>query len=382
MLKYNTYFSDPQQLQQLKKSPVREVILEHSVLSRFGFWNTETLLKWADILKNEGFELLLQWDILTTQDGLRECLDVIQQLPLHWFKAIRVKDLGAAQWLLENRSEGAMHLLLDTGNHNLFAVKRWQQYFKGPLKRVVLSSELPGYRLKEYTDELEIPSEVLGVGKILFFYTPRQLLTPLGFEKLNGNIQMTAQENLTFQRHFPTIENQHGTFMFHDRDLFLLDQLDEVQATGIDTLRLDLRFGTPSEWIHELAQLNSERGSALKNKWPIKTTHGFFRTNRTDKPIELIKNKYLKLHQGELLGQVVEAVKGDYIALMSRKPFDLGDHLLMITPAGKKIEVTLSSIQTISGKSVQQAQDSGLWLIPHQKFVTQKSLVYKIIEDL
>ena len=58
------------------------------------------------------------------------------------------------------------------------------------------------------------------------------------------------------QHQFPTVENQHGTFMLHHRDLFLLDYLPELQKTNLEVLRLDLRhLDLSSNWFIKLTEL-------------------------------------------------------------------------------------------------------------------------------
>ena len=43
------------------------------------------------------------------------------------------------------------------------------------------------------------------------------------------------------QRQFRTLQNQHGTFMYHHKDLFLLDFISELQKINLKVLRLDFR---------------------------------------------------------------------------------------------------------------------------------------------
>mgnify|MGYP003322752277 FL=1 len=119
-----------------------------------------------------------------------------------------------------------LHLIAETGNHNLTGLQRWTKYFGQQLQRLILSTELPKPVLSEYSKILNVPCEILAVGRILLLYTPRKLLSNQAYSSSStGFLEKTLATTEQPQRQFPTIENQHGTFMFHHRDLFLLDFL-------------------------------------------------------------------------------------------------------------------------------------------------------------
>jgi putative protease len=180
---------------------------------------------------------------------------------------------------------------------------------------------------------------------------------------------------------FPTIENQHGTFMFHHRDLFLLDFLPELENTGLSVLRLDLRhLKFTGTWIKKidglLESFDKKKIKVLKSKWPTKITHGFFRANRTDLSIERIKNPHLKDHGETLTGYVVEAVKEEHLILLTRKSFRRGTPLLGITPEGRECEILTDSIHTTDGQAAEDIISGKLYQVPHVKYVTAQTLVY------
>ena len=55
-------------------------------------------------------------------------------------------------------------------------------------------------------------------------------------------------------RKFPTIENQHGTFMFHHKDLFLLAEknIENINNSSIKKFEILLKLYDRAEIIHEL----------------------------------------------------------------------------------------------------------------------------------
>ena len=115
----------------------------------------------------------------------------------------------------------------------------------------------------------------------------------------------------------------------------------------------------------------------LKSIWPVKITHGFFRANRTDLAIDRIKNPYLKNHNENLVGYVLESVKDEYIALITRKDFVIGEPLIGINPEGKKCTILTNDIKTSNGIPVNMVLPGEIYQVPHVKFVTAQTLIYK-----
>ena len=385
-MQLSTYLESHSQLKQIQQTSIREVILEHKLLSRIGGLDTKSLLSLVDATLAAGMSPVLQWDILSTEQNFQRCVTLLNRLPITNFHAIRVQDLAAAEWIRLKHPELPLHLIAETGNHNLAGLQRWTKYFGQQLQRLILSTELPKPVLSEYSKILNVPCEILAVGRILLLYTPRKLLSYQAFS--SGSIKFLEKTLATSdqpQRQFPTIENQHGTFMFHHRDLFLLDFLPELQNTGLSVLRLDLRhLDSSGNWIKKidglLESFDKQKTAALKLAWPAKITHGFFRANRTDLAIERIKNPHLKDRGESLVGYVVEALKGKHLILLVLKSFRCGESLLAITPEGRECNISTETIKTTDGHSAVDIVSGKLYLVPHTKYVTTQSIIYSLSE--
>ncbi|MEE3266368.1 MAG: U32 family peptidase, partial [SAR324 cluster bacterium] len=176
-MQFNTYLESLSALAQIQQTSIREVILEHKSLSRMGKQNTKSLISLLNAALSCGLSPVLQWDILSTEHTFRHCLTLLNRLPLAKFHAIRVQDLGAAEWIRQEHPELPLHLIVESGNHNIIGLQRWAEYFGPQLQRLVLSTELPKSALIEYSKILTVPCEILIVGRILLFYTPRKLLS-------------------------------------------------------------------------------------------------------------------------------------------------------------------------------------------------------------
>ena len=385
-MQFNTYLKSIPELELIQQTSIREVILEHKSLSRMGKQSTKSLISLLDAALSCGLSPVLQWDILSTEQTFQHCLTLLNRLPLAKFHAIRVQDLGAAEWIREKHPELPLQLIVETGNHNITGLQRWTEYFGPQLQRLVLSAELPKSVLIEYSKILTVPCEILAVGRILLFYTPRKLLSSQDFSTNSADfLEKKLVPGDQPQRQFPTVENQHGTFMFHHRDLFLLDYLPELQNTSLEVLRLDLRhLELSADRLIKLSELlhsfEKEKCTALKSTWPTKITHGFFRANRTDLAIERIKNPHLKDHGETLVGNVIEAIKGEHLIILARKTFPFAKTLLGITPEGRECDIATENIQTTDGQPVAEIVSGNLYQVPHVKYVTAQTLVYSKYE--
>ena len=81
----------------------------------------------------------------------------------------------------------------------------------------------------------------------MLFYSPRSLLSPHLLDSDSEKklpLQTTVSSEDSNNRRFSTLETAHGTFMFSDKDQFILDKLEGLEQSGLHTVCLDLRhFG-------------------------------------------------------------------------------------------------------------------------------------------
>ena len=379
---FNTFLEDKKTLELIHDTSIREVILEHKTLSRMGRLDTDTLLSLTDSALESGFSPVLQWDILCTESNFEKCIKLLDNLPSSKFAAIRVQDVGAAEWVQKELPEIPIHFIAETGNHNLTGLLRWHEHFGQNLQRFVISNELPISTLINHCKSLTVPCEILATGRILLFYSPRNLLS--NYESSKNSIDfmekilVSSDEN---QKQFRTVQNQHGTFMFHHKDLFLLDFIPELKNINLKVLRLDFRhMEIKPNFIKKIDRLlgtfDKQTVKSIKSKWPSKITRGFFRANRTDLAIERIKNPHRKNHGETLVGCVVEAVKKQHLIMLTRKSFQSGKSLLGITPEGRECIISTEFIHTTDGKPVREIESGNLYQVPHVKYVTAETLLY------
>ncbi len=376
---------------------VNEVLLGHKELSRFGKLDLNELSTLAKRAKELGMRTILEWDILMTDLRLEAAKHAFHKIDLSLFDAVRVQDPGALSVVKKIPSNPNIQLILETGNHNLEGVKRWCETAGERLERVILSNELTGQSLGHYIQNLSTPVEVMGLGPILLFYTPRYLLSfqkkdlswlenEKEFQAHRLNAIANAEEG--FHRGFRLIENQHGTFMFHAKDYCLIDRLDQLNEMKLGALRIDLRMNPDLLALSTLSSLiraaqsgsySREAADEFIKSYPQKVTRCFFQANSTDVLFKKLSNEKIVRHDDRFVGEVVEVSKERYLLIhvqSNQTKLKKDQIYVFTTPEGKIKEVTLHRITDLDRKEVNEASKNDFVTVPYHKSITTQTMIY------
>lgn len=376
-----TYVENMRELGLAKEAGLREVIIAQKDLSRFGSLDAAQASALAKEAKSMGIKSVLEWDALMTEPELERAKRSLEQLELEHFDSIRVQDPGALEYAL-NSTDKMIQLIMETGNHNLEALSSWRDYVGSRLERMVLSIELTIDKLKEYKEALGVAVEFLVLGRILLFYTPRNLLSALLPEddELRTKPQLSALGESEESPHkgFPVVENQHGTFMFHIKHQFLLEHLDELSF--IDALRVDLRFGAGLELLSKIQEVVSKTisGKEFKALYPFDVIKGFYKVNKSDVLFKKLKNRRIQRQDENYVGEVLEIAKGKHqvIRLKGRVEIQKGMRLKFVTPEGKELSAPIVELKDSALNDIESAGPESLVLMNYLGGVWVRSQVY------
>lgn len=381
-----TYVQNQEQLDNCIANNIQEIILEHIDLSRFGKLSTEEIISLSSCANENGIKVSLEWDILMTEDEFSSKTTILKEFDLKNFFSIRVQDTGALNYVLENLTN-KITFISETGNHNLKALQTWIQAIGNRLDKIVLSVELAKDTLQEYCNKLDCDIEFLTVGRILLFYTPRNLLSAMTPEideerkKVMNSPEFlvaTGESEESPHKGFPIIENRHGTFMFHIKRLFLLDHVNEIKDMGVKSIRVDLRFDEKS-WLTEMNNIVNKNADAKSFKaiYPHDVIKGYYNINKTDVLFKKLKNYRIQRKDDSYIGEVIEASKGNYMAITVKKHnLSLDDDLKFITPEGKEMFCKVHFLRNSKMEDIKTAKKDELCLINYFGGVWVKSQVY------
>lgn len=366
-MQFNTFVSSVHDLERCVHAPnLWEVLLEPALLARQGKLSESNVHSLASAAVQRGLRPVLVWDVLMPERVMATVCDRLRHWDLSQFAAIRVCDPGAAYWLKIHFPKLPLQLIVEAGNHNLESLRGWCDIFSGTLERLVLSIELPEEKLVEYCQTLPVACELLGLGQILLFYSPRSLLAEqlLTYNKkgqelavgrdetdFHGHtaypdfsvLEATAAFVESPKRQLPILETAHGTFMFLDKDQFILDQLDTLRSAGLHTVRLDLRHLCQEDEvavdIDSICHQILVDPASLRTTWSRETRAPFFKVNRTTALFPRLKSKLSEYRNDVCLAEVLAGEKGKYVVFYTLRPFEISLIKSMMLPTGEKIEL-------------------------------------------
>jgi putative protease len=364
---------------------IQEVILSPQGLSRFGNLSIDQINHWSYKALEYSLRPLLQWDSLMTEEDFQKSLELWKKIDLSHFHGVRVQDAGAVHFCKARYPDKKIHLILENGNHNINSIKAWADFLGEQLERIVLSLELPQKVLIDYIEKLNqmgIESEILGLGKILLFYSPRKLLSPLVSSK-QGIIEANASGEETAHKNFPVLENTLGTFMFNPKDYILIDQLEQLKLMGLSCLRLDIDFDQYLEVIRLIDQLDGKYDEKLIEKikalYPRELFRPFFKSNRTDVLFKKLKNPNVLKHDGPYLGEVVDVIKKRLMGICLHHPTEglkIGDQVQIKTPEGKIKYIQIKELKDSSQRNISLAKPKSIVFMSHVGGVSVKSRLF------
>ena len=384
-MKLSTYIQPDSQ--SLLKENFDEYIVGTKSLSRFGLWSDDDLVSF---LSSSSQKFTLEWDVWQTEREFDQAIASFEKLPLSKITAVRAQDPGVIEYLKQEKPNLKIHLDLQHSFHNIESIKTFCHYLGEQVERVLLSQELPLSKVLEVQENLNVPVELLGLGRIALFYSPRKLLAPHYFDsddKIEQQfhskefIEAMANSEETAHKGFPVLENQHGTFMFAVKDLCLLDQIEKLKE--IPFLRLDLRFLKEPNLTKDIVALaRNEKGGdfeSFKNQYPNEIMRGFFNVNKTDILFKKLKNKHIVREDEGFVGKILELNKDHYLILDIKKNWSKlkeGQELKGQSPEGKEKTFLLKSLKSLKGQKLNSVESKRLVMIDYKSGLGPGSTIY------
>jgi U32 family peptidase len=383
-VRFNTFVSSKADLQRCVQAPqLQEVLIESTLLARQGRLSAIATRDLARAAQELGLRSVLVWDALMPEQTLQSVVAALQDWDLSIFSAIRVSDLGAARWVVQQLPQMPLQLVVEAGNHNLEALLGWCEYFAPSLERLVLSIELPEAKLAEYCQTLPVLCEVLGAGPILLFYSPRSLLASqvgIGDQENDSYLQTHITYEDAPNRLFPTLETEHGTFMFLDKDQFILDRLAKLDAAGCHTVRIDVRHlskaGEAANRVDQICQQALSDPVGLRAQWPKETRAPFFNANRTTHVFPRLRSKLTGQRQETCLAESIAGEGKHYVVFQSLRSFTAADIDCIQLPTGETLPMPENwSMRDLEGNVVDVLEGQQLFMTDWVKKVVAGSLL-------
>lgn len=356
-MKFTTFVTSKEDILACAAAPnLEEVLIEPRELSREGRLSIEEAQALAKEAAHHGLQATLVWDILMTESEFAHRTKLVSGMNLDPFRSIRTQDPGAAMWVRDNVPGKALQFVVENSNHNMLGLARWVRELRP--QRMILSTQLPEKKLIACCEQLDTQCEVLGAGKILLFYSKRQLLQANFRNDDDANdshwIYADSSSEESASRPFPTIENEHGTFMYLNKDHFILDALARLDAAGMHTIRIDLRDLQAREHaaqgIDTICAMTLASDPALDTVWGRPTSAPFFKRNKTDKQFARMKPQTRLLRDEKCVAEVVSVERGELLGLYTLRDFNMTcASYKFVAHDGSELQAELKSLSDISG---------------------------------
>lgn len=323
---------------------IKEVLLEPTALALQGTLSQEQCDQLAQEAHTHGLRVVLVWDTLLPQRTLDDLTPLLNTWNWSLYDAVRIADIGAASWLQHHHPTKPIQLLVEEGSHNMHALHGWCELLSPALERFILSIELPEERICEMSQTLPVGCEVMAVGRILLFTSPRSLLAhhtdnTAPNEDSTTHKQAIITSDKSNNRPFPLVETTHGTMMFLDRDQFILDRLDKCWQAGLRMARLDFRHISPApdacQPLDTWGRLLLSAPASIREQWPRPTRAPFFKVNKTTAQFSRMKSHMHAKRDKACVAEVIAIQNGAYVALHVLRPFAADDALSMHLPTNE-----------------------------------------------
>lgn len=152
---------------------------------------------------------------------------------------------------------------------NARQINFWQK--KGAVG-AILAREVPFEEMQRLSEHVNVPVEVLVYGATCIHQSKRPLLD--NYFNYTKQMESASKERGLFisepkkaETHYSIYEDQHGTHIFADNDLNLINELAELNQAGYQTWKLDGLF-TPGKDFVAIAKIFAEAKSAIEiNSW-------------------------------------------------------------------------------------------------------------------
>ncbi len=234
-----------------------------------------------------GRKVYVTVNVFPHNDDLVALPDYLRFLAEAGVDAVLVADLGVFMCAREVAPTLPVHISTQANNVNWRTVCAWQELGAA---RVVLARELSREEIREIRRQTDVELELFVHGAMCISYSGRCLLSSYftGRDANRGGCAQSCRWQYALVEasrpgeYYPVAEDERGTYIMNSKDLCLLPYLDEVVASGIDSLKVEGRMksvhyvasvvkayrmaldaacaGTPyevrEEWIEELGKVS------------------------------------------------------------------------------------------------------------------------------
>lgn len=306
--------------------------------------------------------------------GVREYLGELKELRPD---GLIIADPGIFMLAKEICPEIERHISTQANNTNYETFLFWHRL---GATRVVTARELSMEEIREIRakipEELEIETFVHGA--MCISYSGRCLLSSFlaGRDANRGACTHPCRWKYSIVEEtrpgevMPVFENERGTYIFNSKDLCMIEHMDDILTSGIDSLKIEGRMKT-ALYVATVARtyrkaiddyLESPQKYQANMEWYKEQivsctyrqfTTGFFYGKPDENTQIYDNNTYVKEYT--YLGYAEEVDARGLVEITQRNKFTVGEEIEVMKPDGENRKVIVTAIYDEDGNSVESA---------------------------
>ena len=310
-------------------------------------------------------------------DGVREYFKELKDMKPDRPDALIISDPGVFMIAKEVCPEIERHISTQANNTNYETYRFW--YNLGA-KRVVTARELSLAEIREIRehipDDMEIETFIHGA--MCISYSGRCLLSNYlaGRDANQGACthpcrwKYSIVEEKRPGEYMPVFENERGTYIFNSKDLCMIEHMDDIINSGIDSLKIEGRMKT-ALYVATVARTyrkaiddymeSPEKYQAnmpwyqeqISNCTYRQFTTGFFYGKPDENTQIYDNNTYQKEYT--YLGFAEAVDERGYAQITQRNKFSVGETIEIMKPDGQNVSVVVKGIYDEEGNSMESA---------------------------
>lgn len=307
-------------------------------------------------------------------EGVREYLYELKELKPD---GLIIADPGIFIYAKEICPEIERHISTQANNTNYETYRFWYEL---GAKRVVTARELSLEEIRgiraHIPEDMEIETFVHGA--MCISYSGRCLLSNylVGRDANRGACthpcrwKYSIVEEKRPGEYMPVFENERGTYIFNSKDLCMIEHMDDVLTSGIDSLKIEGRMKT-ALYVATVARTyrkaiddymeSPEKYKAnmdwykeqISNCTYRQFTTGFFYGKPDENTQIYDNNTYVKEYT--YLGFAEDIDERGFVQITQRNKFVTGETIEVMKPNGENIPVTVKAIYDEDGNQVESA---------------------------
>ena len=337
-----------------------------------------------------GVKVYVTANILAHNGDLAGVREYFQELREIKPDALIISDPGVFMIAKEVCPEIERHVSTQANNTNYATYQFWWEL---GAKRVVSARELSLEEIREIREKIPEDMEIESFihGAMCISYSGRCLLSNYftGRDANQGACthpcrwKYSIVEETRPGEYMPVYENERGTYIFNSKDLCMIEHMDDVLKSGIDSLKIEGRMKT-ALYVATVARTyrkaidDYQKDPELYKKnmpWYLEQisnctyrqfTTGFF-FGKPDETTQIYdSNTYVKEYT--YLG-IIGEVRDGLCRIEQRNKFSVGEIIEIMKPNGENVEAKVERILNEEGEEQESA--------PHSKQVLYVALDQK-----